>query len=59
MLLIHTLAEACIAKGVFTREEIAQAAAEIDLLDGTADGKLDPAVVRPQEKRKPPVVRGR
>ena len=58
VLLIHTLAEACIAKGVFTRNEIAQAAAETDLLDGTADGKLDPAAVRPRQKRKPPVIRG-
>ncbi len=46
VLLIHTLTEACIVKGVFTREEIARAASEIDLFDGTADGKLDPAVIR-------------
>ena len=57
VLLIHTLAEACVQKGVFTREEIAEAAAEIDLFDGVADGKLDPAAVRPQPERKPPIVR--
>jgi len=48
LLLIHTLTEACLRKGVFTRAEIAQTAAEVDLLDGVADGKLDPAVVRPR-----------
>ena len=47
VLMIHTLVEACVRKGVFTREEIAQVSAQIDLLDGTADGQLDPAVVRP------------
>jgi hypothetical protein len=47
VLLVHTLTEACILKGVFTREEIARAASEIDLFDGAADGKLDPAVLRP------------
>ena len=46
VLLIHTLAEACILKDVFSREEIARAASEIDLFDGTADGELDPAVIR-------------
>jgi len=46
VLLIHSLTEACILKGVFTREEIARAATEIDLFDGAADGKLDPAVLR-------------
>lgn len=46
VLLIHTLVEACVRKGVFTREEIARAAAEIDLFDGVADGKLDPATIR-------------
>ena len=50
VLLVHTLVEACIRKGVFTREEIIQAARQIDLFDGVADGKLDPAAVRPKEK---------
>lgn len=48
VLLVHTLAEACIEKDVFTREEIAATAAQIDLIDGAADGKLDPAVMRPR-----------
>lgn len=47
-LLIYVLCEACIQKGVMTREEFETAAAEIDLFDGVADGRLDPAVVRPQ-----------
>ena len=54
VLLIHTLAEACIKKGLLTRDEIAEAAREVDLLDGTADGKLDPSAVRPKQQRKPP-----
>lgn len=47
VLMIHTLIEACVRKGVFTREEVAAVAHEIDLFDGIADGKLDPTVVRP------------
>jgi hypothetical protein len=47
VLMIHTLVEACVRKGMFTREEIARVSAEIDLFDGTADGRLDPAAVRP------------
>ena len=49
VLLIHSLTEACVQKGIFTREEIARTAAEIDMFDGIADGKLDPKVVRPGE----------
>lgn len=47
VLIIHTLVEACVRKGVFTREELAQVSAQVDLWDGTADGRLDPATVRP------------
>lgn len=50
VLLIHTLTEACILKGIFTRDEIARAANEIDLFDGAADGKLDPAVLRNDQR---------
>jgi len=53
VLLIHTLTEACIRKGVFTREEVAQISAEIDLFDGVADGRLDPAAVRPRPPEPP------
>ena len=45
-LLIYALVEACVAKGVLTREQISQACTRLDLLDGVADGKLDPAVLR-------------
>ena len=51
VLLIHTLVETCIRKGIFTREEIVEAAREIDLFDGVADGKLDPARVRPKQRQ--------
>lgn len=47
-LLIYVLCEACVQKGVITREEFETAVAEIDLFDGVADGRLDPAVVRPK-----------
>ena len=50
VLLIQSLAEACLQKGVFTREELARLAEQIDLADGVADGKLDPAVLRPPEQ---------
>lgn len=49
MLLIHSLTEACLTKGVFSREELAAAIRDIDMFDGVADGKLDPAVVRPSK----------
>jgi hypothetical protein len=54
VLIIHTLVEACVRKGVFTREEIARVAAEVDLWDGIADGRLDPATVRPTPPPPPP-----
>lgn len=47
LLLIYCLTEACLAKGVFTRDELNTVMHEIDLLDGVADGKLNPAAVRP------------
>ncbi len=51
-LLTHALAEACVRKGVFNREEIAAVADELDLLDGRADGRLDPEALRgPGEQR--------
>lgn len=53
VLLIHTLTEACVRKGFFTREEVAQVASEIDLLDGVADGQLNPAAVRPTPPQPP------
>ncbi len=48
LLVIHTLTEACIQRGVFTRDELNQMAAQVQMWDGAADGKLDPSVIRPQ-----------
>lgn len=45
LLLVQALGETCVRKGVLSREEIAAVVAEIDLLDGQADGKL--AMARP------------
>jgi hypothetical protein len=39
-LLLRALVEACLRKGVFTREELAALIARVDLLDGAADGRL-------------------
>jgi hypothetical protein len=50
LLLLHSLVETCVRKGVLTRDEIREAAREIDLADGVADGKVDPAVVRPADE---------
>jgi hypothetical protein len=53
-LVVHALAETCLKKGVLTREEIAAMMAKVDLLDGVADGKLDPSVMRPVDEPPPP-----
>jgi hypothetical protein len=56
-LLVHALAEACVRKGVLSREEISAMASEIDLLDGCADGKLAPSTFRDpdqQREKRPP-----
>jgi hypothetical protein len=50
-LLVHALAEVCVRKGVLTREEITAMMAEVDMLDGVADGKLDPNALRPKDER--------
>ena len=42
LLLVHSLMEGLVRKGLITREEIAAVAAQLDMLDGQADGKLDP-----------------
>ena len=56
-LLVHALAEACVRKGVLTREEIAAMVAEVDLLDGAKDGKLDPAALRSDDRQSRPTGR--
>jgi hypothetical protein len=51
-LLVHALAEACVRKGVLSRDEIAAVADDIDLLDGCADGKLAPSSLRDPDSRR-------
>ena len=45
LLLVHSLTEALVRKGLVTREEIAAVADQLDMLDGRADGKLAPGTV--------------
>jgi hypothetical protein len=45
LLLVHSLTEALVRKGIMTREEIAAVADQLDMLDGRADGKLAPGNV--------------
>lgn len=56
LLLVQTLAELCVAKGLLTREEIAKMADRVDRADGVKDGRLDPEMLRPkrtaEEERK-------
>ncbi len=52
LLLLQTLAELCVSKGILTRDEITAMAARVDKADGVKDGKLDPNVTRPESKRR-------
>ena len=45
LLLVHSLTEALVRKGLVTREEIAAVASQLDVLDGKADGMLAPGTV--------------
>ena len=45
-LLARSLVDACLAKGIVTRDELATLIAKADLGDGEADGKLDPKRIR-------------
>jgi hypothetical protein len=45
LLLVHSLTEALVRKGLVTREEIAAVASQLDMLDGKADGMLAPGTV--------------
>jgi hypothetical protein len=59
LLLLHSLVETCVRKGVLTRDEIRDVAREVDLADGAADGKVDPASLRPpeeQQSHRPPTT---
>jgi hypothetical protein len=42
-----------VQKGLLTETEIDWVGRQVDLWDGIADGKLDPAVVRPATASKP------
>lgn len=51
-LLLRTLADLCVQKGVLTADEVAAKAEELDALDGTIDGRIgeeppDPPSGRP------------
>ena len=48
-MLARGLAEACLTKGVLSREELAAALLEADLADGAEDQVLDPSVALPGE----------
>ena len=48
VLLTMTVNQLLLQKGVLTEAEIDWVARHMDLADGVADGRLDPAVVRPQ-----------
>lgn len=56
LLLVQALSEACIEKGLFSREELAVIAERVDLDDGAADGRLDPATLRPPTDERPPAA---
>jgi hypothetical protein len=50
-LLVHAMAETCVRKGLLSRKEISRMADELDLLDGCADGKLDPGALPGARRR--------
>lgn len=50
LLKIHTLSEVLQAKGIVTAEELAAKSAELDALDGHADGGLHPSLFRTDEE---------
>lgn len=55
LLLLHSLAEVCVAKGLVTHEELNEEAERLDRLDGNLDGTLDVALFRtPQERQRTP-----
>ena len=55
-LLLRSLAELCIAKGVITAEELRRQMLAVDLVDGVADQRLDPRLVAPGSR--PAVEKG-
>ena len=53
LLLTVALHDVLLDKGLLVSNDLGQAARDVDLLDGTADGKLDPAVLRPADDSPP------
>jgi hypothetical protein len=53
-LLARALADACIRKGLLTSDELAAMIAEVDVIDGVPDGRLDPKALRTPAKGKSP-----
>jgi hypothetical protein len=49
LLLALSVDRILVQKGVLTNDEIARVADQLDLVDGVADGQLNPATVRPAE----------
>lgn len=50
-LLVRSLADACVKKGVLTHNEIAEMMHKADVFDGVPDGKLNPKALRPPQER--------
>jgi hypothetical protein len=50
-LLARALAEVCLQKGLMTREELGRMIEQVDMADGSLDGKLDPKVTLPGESK--------
>jgi hypothetical protein len=50
-LVVRGVTELCVAKGIFTREELEAALLEVDLADGVGDARLDPKVCKPGETK--------
>lgn len=53
LLLVHTLIETLVRKGLVTREELVTTMNELDALDGQSDGKLAPGTL-PGTVKPPP-----
>ena len=50
-LLLRSVTELCIEKGVFSDGELARKLEQVDIADGVTDGRLDPDVVMPGEEQ--------
>lgn len=50
-LVVRAMADLCIARGIFTSEQLLAQLSEADLADGVQDGGLDPKLVIPGSQR--------